>query len=81
MEMLAHVNKRLQGQQSIKLPLNALLQLFQSPTATPMTRNFALVYVEMAFKRASAAEKYEVVTFHPFSKQKSSLPPLQMVHR
>ena len=60
--MLSHVNKRLQGQDSIKLPLTALLDLFLKPDAPPLTRNFALVYVETAFKRASPEERFAVVS-------------------
>lgn len=61
MEMLAHVNKRLQGQKGIRLPLGALLELFLNPQASPMTRNFALVYVETAFKRVSPEERFLAV--------------------
>ena len=65
LEMLSHVNKRLQGQDNIKLPLKALLDLFLKPDAPPLTRNFALVYVETAFKRASPEERSGVVSAPP----------------
>lgn len=60
MELLSHVNKRVRGHNEIHLPLEPLLALFsQSTDAT--VRNFALVYVEMAFDRASAEERGAVV--------------------
>ena len=63
LEMLSHVNKRLQGSTTLKLPLEQLVDLFLKPTSSPLTRNFALVYVETAFKRASAEERLAVVRF------------------
>jgi proteasome component ECM29 len=53
MEILTHINKRVKDQVSIKLPLIDLLKLYQSPDAVPMVRNFAIVYIEMAFERST----------------------------
>jgi proteasome component ECM29 len=53
MEILTHINKRVKDQASIKLPLIDLLKLYQSPDAVPMVRNFAIVYIEMAFERST----------------------------
>jgi proteasome component ECM29 len=53
MEILTHINKRVKDQVSIKLPLIDLLKLYQSPAAVPMVRNFAIVYIEMAFERST----------------------------
>lgn len=64
MEMLSHVNKRLQGQKAIKLPLTALLDQYLNPKASPMTRNFALVYVENAFNREQPAQRFAAVRHH-----------------
>lgn len=75
MEILTHVNKRVKGQPSIKLPVKELLPLAAampppaadpqapstSPAAQAMVRSFALVYLEMAFDRASPEERYEAV--------------------
>lgn len=38
----------------IGLPLLELWKLYTDPAASPMVRNFAIVYVEMAFERAPA---------------------------
>ncbi|CAM6029521.1 unnamed protein product [Sphagnum balticum] len=61
MEILTHINKRVKDQVSIKLPLIDLLKLYQSPDAVPMVRNFAIVYIEMAFERSTVEEKSELV--------------------
>ena len=55
------MNKRIRDQQAIRLPLRELLALFLDGTAAPMPRNFALVYAEMAFDRAPAAERLDSV--------------------
>lgn len=41
-------------QHEIGMPLLALWKLYTDPAAAPMVRNFAIVYVEMAFERAPA---------------------------
>lgn len=51
LEILSHVNKRVKHQLEIGLPLLALWKLYTDPVASPMVRNFAIVYVEMAFER------------------------------
>lgn len=75
MEILSHVNKRIKGQPSIKLPLNEMFPLVSSasltdtsggihlpsPASQAMVRSFALVYLEMAFERASPEERYVAV--------------------
>lgn len=52
LEMLSHVNKRVRGHDQIKLPLDALLDLYLSDTSAPLVKNFAIVYVEMAMDRS-----------------------------
>lgn len=61
LSMLSHVNKRVRDRREIGLPLSALLSLFQRPDASPLVRNFALVYVEMAMERSSTAERAVVL--------------------
>ena len=56
LELLSHVNKRVRGHDEVHLPLQQLLELYRA-TPSPMVRNFALVYVEMAFSRASEADR------------------------
>lgn len=59
--MLSHINKRVKDQASIKLPIRELLKLYQSPDSTSMVKNFSVVYMEMAYDRASLDEQTEVV--------------------
>ena len=54
MEMLSHLNKRLQAAPSVRLPLMELLQLLKDPAASILQLNFAKVYIKMAFRRADA---------------------------
>lgn len=61
LEMLSHVNKRVRDHREIGLPLVPLLNLFQQPAASPLVRNFALVYVEMAMERSSAQQRAAVL--------------------
>ena len=61
LELLSHVNKRVKGHNEIHLPLEALLALYNAPASGPLVRNFALVYVEMAFERASSEERGALV--------------------
>ncbi|XP_023639453.1 proteasome-associated protein ECM29 homolog isoform X1 [Capsella rubella] len=60
LEILSHVNKRVKHQLEIGLPLLALWKLYTDPAAAPMVRNFAIVYVEMAFERAPVKEREEI---------------------
>ncbi|TPX39274.1 hypothetical protein SeLEV6574_g07344 [Synchytrium endobioticum] len=48
-----HVNKRLKSDPSINIPLSAILDLWTSTTVTNFVRNFALIYLEIGFARAS----------------------------
>ena len=61
LEILSHVNKRVRGHASIKMPLGALLALYAEPSSAPLVRNFALVYLEMAYERASEEARLAVV--------------------
>ncbi|XP_010521564.1 PREDICTED: proteasome-associated protein ECM29 homolog isoform X1 [Tarenaya hassleriana] len=56
LEILSHVNKRVKHQSEIGLPLLDLWKLYTDPAASPMVKNFAIVYVEMAFERAPSKE-------------------------
>jgi hypothetical protein len=49
-EILTHINKRVKEQHHIKLPLADLLSLYLD-TTDQMVRNFAVVYVDMAYDR------------------------------
>ncbi|CAK9147572.1 unnamed protein product [Ilex paraguariensis] len=56
-EILSHVNKRVKHQPEIGLPLSDLWNLYMEANATPMVKNFCIVYIEMAFERAHKEEK------------------------
>ncbi|KAM7278672.1 hypothetical protein ACFE04_005806 [Oxalis oulophora] len=57
LEILSHVNKRVKHQTEIGLPLLELWQMYSKVDAAPMVKNFAIVYIEMAFERADIKEK------------------------
>ena len=61
MEILSHINKRIRDQNHIALPLEDLVDLFVDPSSAGLVKNFALVYTEMAFDRASPAAREKVV--------------------
>ena len=61
LEILSHVNKRVRGHASIKMPLDVLLALYAEPSSAPLVRNFALVYLEMAYARATEEARLAVV--------------------
>lgn len=52
MEILSHINKRVKGHDTISLPLVDLVNLY-ADTIHTMVRNFAIVYVEMAYNRCA----------------------------
>ncbi|TYI10267.1 hypothetical protein ES332_A09G131000v1 [Gossypium tomentosum] len=57
LEILSHVNKRVKHQPEIGLPLTELWSMYTEAGATPMVKNFCIVYIEMAFERAPLKEK------------------------
>ena len=61
LEILSHVNKRVRGHSGIHMPLDALLAQYAAPGSAPLVRNFALVYLEMAFERAPEDARLAVV--------------------
>jgi len=58
LEVLTHVNKRVKQQTSIPLPLFTLVAQFADPSATPLQRNFYLIYIDMAITRSSQAVRF-----------------------
>lgn len=71
LEILSHVNKRIKGHNDIKLPLEDLVDLYRS-ASLPLVRNFALVYVEMAFNRTDSKTRLGVV--RPSFNERSETP-------
>lgn len=47
------MNKRVKHQLEIRLPLAELWKVYTEPNAASMVKNFCIVYIEMAFDRAS----------------------------
>ncbi|KAK2079946.1 hypothetical protein QBZ16_002341 [Prototheca wickerhamii] len=54
--ILSHVNKRLKPLPAVQLPLRELAELYGDASSAPLSRNFALVYVEKACARAKAVD-------------------------
>ncbi|GAA0159929.1 scaffold/adaptor protein [Lithospermum erythrorhizon] len=59
-EILSHVNKRVKHQPQIGLPLLELWKLYVESSATPMVRNFCIVYIEMAIDRVPMEEQENI---------------------
>ncbi len=62
LEMLSHVNKRVRGHDQIKLPLDALLDLYLTDASAPLVKNFAIVYIEMAMERSTEDQQAAAVS-------------------
>ncbi|KAI4308224.1 hypothetical protein L6164_031321 [Bauhinia variegata] len=60
LEILSHVNKRVKLHPHIGLPLSDLWKLYSESGATPIIRNFCIVYIEMAFQRGNVKEKEDL---------------------
>jgi len=60
MEMLSKVNRRVKTSPEVTLPFEAIYEQFTSK-APAIVKNFALVYLDMAFQRLST----EVLSLYP----------------
>lgn len=69
LEMLSHVNKRVRGHDQIKLPLDALLDLYLADTSALLVKNFAVVYVEMAMDRSTQEQQAAAVSMTSYQRQ------------
>lgn len=56
MEVLTHVNKRLKSRPMVQLPVEALLQQYQTTDST-FLHNFSIIYVTMGFPRMSQEQQ------------------------
>jgi len=62
MQVLQHINKRVLGNPSIKLPLVDVIDLtYKSNNNSVFTVNFALMYVELGVDRLSVGERSKIV--------------------
>lgn len=50
MEVLTHVNKRLKSRPMVQLPVEALLQQYQTTDST-FLHNFSIIYITMGYPR------------------------------
>lgn len=60
LQILSHVNKRLDGNGDVQLPLVDLVELFCAPDAQALMRSLALVYIEKAFPRSDPEVRLKV---------------------
>tara|TARA_R110002050_G_scaffold143889_2_gene269294 strand:+ start:1641 stop:2225 length:585 start_codon:yes stop_codon:yes gene_type:complete len=62
LEVLSHINKRVRGSSSIKLPVKELLHMFQlDANNPPAVLTLALMYVDMGFGRLSLEEREALI--------------------
>ncbi|WOK96791.1 hypothetical protein Cni_G05498 [Canna indica] len=57
LEILSHINKRVKNYPEIALPFLELWRIYNGVSASPMVRNFCIVYIEMSFERLHGEEK------------------------
>ncbi|XP_055313108.1 proteasome-associated protein ECM29 homolog isoform X2 [Sitodiplosis mosellana] len=62
MEVLTHVNKRLKSRPLVQLPVEALLQQYQT-TDSQFLHNFSIIYITMGFPRLSQDEQVKLAPF------------------
>lgn len=62
MEVLTHVNKRLKSRPLVQMPVEALLQQYQS-TDSQFLQNFSIIYITMGFPRLSQDEQVKLAPF------------------
>ena len=61
MEILQHVNKRISGDASFNLPVEALVKLYHDHAKSAFVVNFAFVYIDMGFPRLTTVKKGNLV--------------------
>ncbi|URE19654.1 Proteasome-associated protein ECM29 [Musa troglodytarum] len=57
LEILSHVNKRVKNHPDIALPFLDLWRIYNENNASPMVRNFCIVYIQMSFERLDGEDK------------------------
>jgi hypothetical protein len=65
LEVLAHINKRVKPAVHITLPMDKLLEQYNSDSAPAFQKNFNLIYLQMGFARLPE----EVSSQSPFCAQ------------
>lgn len=56
MEVLTHVNKRLKSRPMVQIPVESLLQQYQTTDST-FLHNFSIIYITMGFPRLSQEQQ------------------------
>lgn len=59
MEVLTHVNKRLKSRPMVQMPVEALLQQYQTTDST-FLHNFSIIYITMGFPRMTQDQQVEL---------------------
>lgn len=59
MEILTHVNKRLKSRPMVQLPVESLLEQYQS-TDSSFLQNFSIIYIPMGFPRLNMEKQTEL---------------------
>ncbi|CAG8551871.1 6468_t:CDS:10 [Diversispora eburnea] len=74
MNVLSHINKRIRSKTNIKLPLTPLIDLVctENVTKSPFVKNFAIMYLEMAYERLTEEDQ---ITHLPSLIENISLKP------
>lgn len=62
MEVLTHVNKRLKSRPLVQLPVEGLLQQYQTTDST-FLHNFSIIYITMGFPRLSQEQQTKLAPF------------------
>lgn len=60
MEVLTHVNKRLKSRPMVQLPVELLLQQYQTTEST-FLHNFSIIYITMGFPRLDQDQQTKLV--------------------
>lgn len=61
MEILTHVNKRLKSRPAVQLPVESLLDQYQTTDST-FLHNFSIIYITMGFPRLTMEKQAELAT-------------------
>lgn len=61
MEILTHVNKRLKSRPLVQLPVEALLDQYQTTDST-FLHNFSIIYITMGYPRLPLERQSELAT-------------------
>ncbi|XP_076235930.1 proteasome adapter and scaffold protein ECM29 isoform X2 [Calliopsis andreniformis] len=61
MELLIHINKRINSRPQVQLPVEALLLQYQDPAASSFVINFTIIYIKLGYPRMEMQKQAELV--------------------